>query len=133
MANGSVICLVAEGLILDTVFIEALEIETVIGIYDWEREVKQTVVLDIEMAHDITQAAITDNIVFTLNYHAVANRLLEFVGGSEFLLVETMAERCAEIVRSEFAVPWLRLKVSKPGAVREARAVGVVIERGERY
>lgn len=118
---------------MDIVFIEALAIDTIIGIYDWEREVKQTVVLDIEMAHDMTQAATTDDIEFTLNYHAVANRLLEFVSGSEFLLVETMAARCAEIICEEFAVPWLRLKVSKPGAVREAKAVGVIIERGERW
>jgi len=118
---------------MDIVYIRDLKIETVIGIYDWEREIKQTVSLDLEMAHDIRRAAETDNIEYTLNYKAVSKRLISFIGGSEFLLVETMAERCAEIIREEFSVPWLKLRLSKPGAVRGAQDVGVIIERGEKF
>ena len=97
---------------MDIVYIRDLKIETVIGIYDWEREIKQTVSLDLEMAHDIRRAAETDNIEDTLNYKAVAKRLISFINDSEFLLVETMAEKCAAIVREEFAVPWLKLRLS---------------------
>ena len=117
---------------MDIVYIRDLKIDTTIGIYDWEREIKQTVSLDIEMAHDIRQAAASDNIEHTLNYKAVAKRLINFISDSEFLLVETMAERCAEIIQQEFSVPWLRLRLSKPGAVRGAQDVGVIIERGSR-
>lgn len=117
---------------MDIVYIRDLQIETVIGIYDWEREIKQTVSLDLEMAHDIRRAAQTDNIEDTLNYKAVAKRLIAFIGESEFLLVETMAERCADIVLNEFSVPWLKLRLSKPGAVRGSRDVGVIIERGSK-
>ena len=114
---------------MDTVFIEALEIECVIGIYDWERGIRQKVVLDIEMAFDNRAPAATDAIADTLDYKAVSKRMIGFVSASQFGLVETLAERCAAIIREEFQVPWLRLKLSKPGAVRGARAVGVIIER----
>ena len=114
---------------MDIVFIEALEIDTVIGIYDWERQITQKVVLDIEMAFDNRRPAASDDIVDTLNYKDVSKRLIAFVGESNFGLVESLAERCADIIREEFGVPWLRLKLSKPGAVRGARAVGVIIER----
>lgn len=117
---------------MDIVYIRDLKVDTIIGIYDWEREVRQTVSLDLEMAFDISEAARTDNIEHTLNYKAVAKRLIAFIEGSEFLLVETMAEQAAAIVRGEFNVPWLRLRLSKPGAVRGSRDVGVIIERGDR-
>lgn len=117
---------------MDTVFIEGLTIETVIGIYDWERKVRQPVVLDIEMAFDNTRPAGSDAIADTLDYKSVSKRLLAFVESSSFQLVETLAERCAAIIRDEFDVAWVRLKLSKPGAVRGARAVGVIIERGAR-
>ncbi len=117
---------------MDIVFIEALEIDTLIGIYDWERRIRQTLRFDLEMAFDNTLPAASDAITDTLDYKAVSKRLIEFVGQSEFGLVETLAERCAELIRREFAVPWLRLKLSKPGAVRGAVAVGVIIERGRR-
>ena len=117
---------------MDIVFIEALEIDTVIGIYDWERQITQKVVLDIEMAFDNRRPAASDDIVDTLNYKDVSKRLIAFVGESNFGLVESLAERCADIIREEFGVPWLRLKLSKPGAVTGSRAVGVVIERGTR-
>ena len=120
------------GLGMDIIFIRELRVDTVIGIYDWERKIKQTVCIDLEMGTDIRPAAATDDIGQTLNYKAVAKRLIRFVEDSEFLLVETLAERIADIVRDEFDVPWLRLTLSKPGAVRGSRAVGVTIERGER-
>lgn len=117
---------------MDRVFIEGLEVETVIGIFDWERKIRQRLRFDIEMAFDNTVPAASDDIADTLDYKAVTHRLLEFVGQSDFGLVETLAERCAEIIRTEFGAPWLRLKLSKPGAVRSAAAVGVIIERGRR-
>ncbi|MGH8172587.1 MAG: dihydroneopterin aldolase [Rhodanobacteraceae bacterium] len=115
---------------MDLVFIENLRIDTVIGIYDWERRTRQTIALDIEMGFNNRKPAATDAIADTLNYKAVSKRLIEFVEGSSFQLVETLAERCAALIRDEFGVAWLRLKLSKPGAVRGASAVGVVIERG---
>ncbi len=117
---------------MDIVYIRELQVETVIGIYDWEREVRQTVSLDLEMGTDIRAAAATEDIDSTLNYKTVAKRLIAFIGESEFLLVETMAEEIAQIVQAEFNVPWLRLRLSKPGAVRGARDVGVIIERGSK-
>ena len=114
---------------MDIVFIRDLQIETVIGIFDWERRIRQTVSLDLEMGADVRRAAATDAIEDALDYKSVAKRLIDFVGGSEFQLVETLAERIAEIVLREFGVPWLRLTVNKPGAVRGSRSVGVVIER----
>ena len=117
---------------MDIVFIEALEIDTVIGIYDWERTITQKVVLDIEMAFDNRVPAASDAITDTLDYKAVSKRLIAFVGASSFGLVESLAERCAAIIREEFGVAWVRLKLSKPGAVTGSRAVGVVIERGRR-
>lgn len=113
----------------DKVFIEALEIETLIGIYDWERRIRQSLLFDIEMAFDNRKPAASDDIADTLNYKAVSKRLIEYVSASSFGLVETLAERCAEIILTEFAVSHVRLKLSKPGAVRGARAVGVIIER----
>jgi dihydroneopterin aldolase len=115
---------------MDLVFIEDLRIETVIGIYDWERKIRQVVALDLEMAFDNRKPSASDDIGDTLNYKAVSKRLIAFVESSSFQLVETLAERCAQIVLDEFKVSWLRLKLSKPGAVRGAKAVGVVIERG---
>lgn len=114
---------------MDIVFLRDLRIETVIGIYDWEREIKQTVILDLEMATDVRKAAATEHIEDALNYKAVAKRLIQFVGESNCQLVETLAERCAEIILNEFNVPWLRLSVNKIGAVTGARDVGVLIER----
>lgn len=115
---------------MDKVFIEGLRIDALIGIYDWERRVRQTLRFDLEMAFDNRRPAASDDIADTLNYKAVSKRLVKFVEQSDFGLVETLAERCAQLVMQEFGVPWLRLKLSKPGAVRGADAVGVVIERG---
>lgn len=117
---------------MDIVFIEDLRIDTTIGIYDWERKIKQTLAFDLEMGTDIRRAAESDDIEHTLNYKAVAKRIIAYVEESEFLLVETLAEKVAEIVLHEFDVPWLKLTLHKPGAVRGSRSVGVKIERGER-
>ncbi|MDJ0777631.1 MAG: dihydroneopterin aldolase [Gammaproteobacteria bacterium] len=117
---------------MDIVFIRELQIETVIGIYDWERKIRQTVSLDIEMARDIRKAAQSDDIEDTLSYKDVAKRLIEFVEGSDFELVEALAEEICRILREEFGTPWVRLVLNKPGAVRGARSVGVIIERGEK-
>jgi dihydroneopterin aldolase len=117
---------------MDLVFIEDLRIETVIGIYDWERKIRQVVALDLEMAFDNRKPAASDDIGDTLNYKAVSKRMIAFVESSSFQLVETLAERCAQVVLDEFKVSWLRLKLSKPGAVRGSKAVGVVIERGHK-
>ena len=117
---------------VDIVFITDLRIETIIGIYDWERKVKQTISLDLEMGADIRKSAETDAIEDTLNYKAVAKRLIAFVGESEYQLVETLAEKIAAIVQTEFGVPWVKLTVHKPGALRGSRDVGILIERGSR-
>jgi len=115
--------------ITDRVLIEGLEVRTVIGIYDWEREIRQTVRLDLEMAWDTSKAARSDDIADTLDYKAVSKRLIGFVEASSFGLIEALAEHCARIVIDEFNVPWLRLKMSKPGAVRGSENVAVLIER----
>ena len=114
---------------MDRVFIENLTVETVIGIFDWEREIRQAVSLDLEMDFDIREAARSDAIEDTLDYKAVSKRLIHFIEQSEFQLVEALAEKCARIVLEEFPVEHLRLKLSKPGAVRGSSAVGVIIER----
>ncbi len=117
---------------MDIVFIRELQIETVIGIYDWERKIRQIISLDIEMAADIRQAAKSDNIDDTLSYKTVAKRLIEFVEQSEYELVEALAEKICSIIIEEFSVPWVKLSLSKPGAVRGSKAVGVIIERGSK-
>jgi dihydroneopterin aldolase len=115
---------------MDLVYLRDLKIECVIGIYEWERRLKQALYIDLDMAADIARAAKTDAIGDTLDYKAVAKRLQQFVGESQFQLVETLAERIAGIVLTEFKVPWVRVRINKKGAVRGADAVGVMIERG---
>ncbi|MEW6728278.1 MAG: dihydroneopterin aldolase [Pseudomonadota bacterium] len=117
---------------MDIVFISDLRIETIIGIYDWERVTPQTVRLDLEMAWDNRAPAEHDDIARALDYKQVSKRLIQFVGESRFLLVETLAEQVAAIVRDEFGSPWVRVRVTKPGAVKGAAGVGVQIERGSR-
>ena len=117
---------------MDIIYINDLRIETIIGIYGWERKTKQTVVLDIEMGTDIRKASTTENVEDTLNYKSVAERLFEFVGASEFELIETLAEQISDILLNEFNVPWLRLKLNKQGALKGVRDVGVIIERGQK-
>ena len=120
------------GLSLDIVFLRGLRIETTIGIYDWEKQIKQPVILDLEMASDIAKGAASDRIEDALDYKAVSKRLKQFVSESRFELVETLAERCAAIITDELGVPWVRLTLNKTGAITDADSVGVIIERGER-
>jgi len=117
---------------MDIIFLHDLKVETVIGIWEWERKIRQTVAIDLDMSADIRKAAASDSVDDTLNYKLVAKRVQQFVADSSFQLVETLAEKIAEIVLGEFEVSWVRVKVNKPGAIRGARDVGVLIERGTR-
>jgi dihydroneopterin aldolase len=114
---------------MDKIFLSALSVECIVGIWDWERRVKQTVILDLEMAADIRRAAASDRIEDTVDYKKVAKRLLAFVGESQFHLVETLAERIAQVVVVEFGVEWVKVRLNKQGAIRGARDVGIEIER----
>jgi dihydroneopterin aldolase len=114
---------------MDTIFLSGLTTDCIIGIWEWERRVKQKVVIDLEMAADIRRAAATDSIEDTLDYKRVSKRLLQFVGESSFQLVETLTERIAQIVVTEFGVPWVRVRLNKQGAIRGSRDVGIQIER----
>lgn len=116
----------------DTIFVTDLRIEAVVGIWDWERALPQTVSVDLEMATDIGRAAAADDIGETLDYRAVSKRVTAFVQESKFRLIETMAEQVAALVREEFGVAWVRVSVHKPRAVRGSSDVGITIERGER-
>lgn len=117
---------------MDTVFIEHLQVEAEIGVYACERGHRRSLWIDLEMASDNTRPAASDEVAHTVDYAAVAQRLVDYAASTHFQLVETLAERCAALIRAEFHVSWLRLKLSKPGAVAAAHAVGVCIERGER-
>jgi dihydroneopterin aldolase len=114
---------------MDVIFLSGLTTECIIGIWDWERRVKQKIVIDLEMGADIRRAAATDAINDTLDYKRVAKRLLAFVSESQFQLVETLTERIAQIVVTEFDVPWVRVRLNKQGAIRGSRDVGILIER----
>ena len=116
---------------MDKIFLHELKIDTIIGIWDWERKIRQTVIIDLEMGADIAKAAATDSVEDTLNYKSVAKRVQQFVGDSSFQLVETLAERIAGIIRDEFDVAWVRVRVHKPGAIRGSKDVGIEIERGQ--
>lgn len=115
---------------MDIVYLRDLKVDCVIGVYDWERRVRQALYIDIDMATDIRKAAASDGIQDTLDYKAVSKRIQQYVGDSSFQLVETLAEKIAGMVLQEFPVPWVRVRINKKGAVRNADAVGVVIERG---
>lgn len=117
---------------MDLVFIEQLEVITTIGLYDWEQKIKQKLVFDIEMAHNNTLAGEQDDIAYALNYAAVSEAVISLVANGKFLLVERVAEEVAALIQLKFSVPWVRIRVRKPGAVITARSVGVVIERGFR-
>lgn len=117
---------------MDRVFIEGLRVDCVIGLYDWERKVRQTVRLDLEMGFENRRAAATDELADTLDYKAIGKRLQAFIEASDFNLVESLAEACAAIVLDEFGAQWLKLRLAKPGALRGAESVGIEIERGHR-
>ncbi len=115
---------------MDIIYLRDLKIETIIGIFDWEREIKQTISFDLDMATDIRKAAASDAIEDTLDYKTLSKRIITFVEESSFQLVETLAERVAEIILKEFGVFWVRVRLDKVGAIRGASGVGVIIERG---
>lgn len=117
---------------MDRVYLRGLRVEAVIGIHPWEREVRQLMLLDIELATDASAVAATDDVATAVDYSAVAERVTEFLQTEQFRLLETLAESTAALLMQEFAVPWVRLRVGKPGAVNAAEEVGVEIERGER-
>ena len=114
---------------MDKIFIHALRTEAIIGIFDWERQVKQTVIVDLEISADVRKAALSDSIEDTLNYKRVAKRVLAFVEASQFHLVETLAEHIAMLLLEDFGLAWVRISLSKPGAIRSSRDVGVLLER----
>jgi dihydroneopterin aldolase len=114
---------------MDKIFLSSLTVECIVGIWEWERRVKQTVVVDIEMAADIRKAAATDSIDDTIDYKKVSKRLQSFIGDSQFQLVETLTERIAQAVITEFGVAWVKVRLNKRGAIRGARDVGIEIER----
>jgi dihydroneopterin aldolase len=118
--------------ITDLIYIRELRIDAVVGIYEWEQRVRQTISIDLEMAADVRKAAVSDAIEDTLNYKAVAERITHFIKESRFKLIETLAERIAAILLDEFKIAWVKVVVGKPGAVQGSRDVGVIIERGER-
>ena len=113
----------------DRVYIRELEVETVIGIFDWERERRQIVSIDLDLGFDIRAAARSDDIADALDYKKISHQVRDFVAAAEFQLVEALAEAIAELVLAEFPVAWLRLRVGKPGAVTGSRDTGVIIER----
>ena len=115
---------------MDIVYITQLEIDTVIGVYDWERNIRQKITVDLEMATDIRLAGRSDDLVDALDYKAISKRIITFVEASEFMLVEALAENIATLLIDEFKIPWLRLTLGKPGALSTAKDVGVIIERG---
>lgn len=117
---------------MDIIFLGGLEIETVIGIYEWERTIKQKIILDIEMGFDIRKAAASDDIAYTLDYKTISDRLINFVENSQYFLVETLIEEIAGILRREFAIPWVKVTLNKKGAISRARDVGIIIERGQK-
>jgi dihydroneopterin aldolase len=117
---------------LDIIYIRDLRVDAVIGIYEWERRIHQTLRFELELGADVARAAAKDAIEDTVNYKAVAKRVIALAQESRYRLVETLAERIAEVLMDEFGLGWLRLSLGKPLAVRGAQEVGVVIERGRR-
>ena len=117
---------------MDTIFLRDLEINATIGVFEWEKRIKQKVRIDLEMATDIAKAASSDAIEDTLDYKAISKRIIQFVEDSRYELIETLIEKLSESLLNEFNIPWMRLTISKPGAIRGSRDVGITIERGER-
>ena len=113
----------------DRIFLRGLTAECIIGFIDWERRVKQTVVIDLELPVDCRRASISDDVADTVDYKRVAKRVLAYIEASEFKLVETLAHRLALLLLEEFSLEWVRISLNKPGAIRNSRDVGVVVER----
>lgn len=116
---------------MDKVFIKGLHIQTTIGFYQWEKEIKQTLVIDAEMAWDTSKAAVNDELAKTLDYAEISTAIAKFANENPVDLLETLAERMAAFLMSTYHIPWLKLSLGKPGAVHNAESVGVEIERGQ--
>ena len=117
---------------MDILYIRNLKVDAVVGIFSWEKRIRQPLHLDLEIALDIRKAAATDDIQYALDYKTVSTRLTQFISQSEWHLIETLAEKIAALLMSEFGVTWLRLKLSKPAALPTADSVGLMIERGDK-
>lgn len=117
----------------DIIYLHGLKLECVIGVWEWERRITQKLIVDLDMAADIRRAAASDDLADTLNYKAVAKRLIAFAKDSKFKLIESFAEALAKILTDEFSISWCRVRVNKVGAIRGSRDVGVIIERGENH
>ena len=115
---------------MDKIFLHGLQCECVIGVWNWEKQITQKLMLDIEMATDISKAAASDDLKDTLDYKAITERIIDYAQANPCDLIETLAERLAELIMLEFSVPWVRIKLDKGGAVKNLKQVGVVIERG---
>jgi len=113
----------------DRIFLRSLECQCIIGFIDWERRVKQKVVLDLEFPTDCARAAASDSVADTVDYKRVAKRVLAYVGESQFELIETLAHKLAMLLLEEFSLQWIRISLNKPGAIRHSRDIGVIIER----
>lgn len=118
---------------MDIIFINDLRVDTVIGVWEWERRIRQTLVMHVEMGVDISFAGETDDLSKTVDYKAVNDRVRSFTSKSEFKLVETLAEKISEIILKEFGVRWLKLTISKQGVLDDVKDVGIIIERGVRF
>lgn len=116
---------------MDKVFIEGLNIQTTIGFFQWEKEIKQTLVIDLAMGWDTAKAAENDELAKTLDYADISTVIATFANDNPVDLIETLAERLAKFLMISYSIPWLRLKIGKPGAIHNAMSVGVEIERGE--
>ena len=116
---------------LDIIFLHGLKCECTIGVWEWEKQITQTLLLDLDLSTDISRSAASDQLEDTINYKAVAERVIEFAQTSKFQLIETLAEEIARIIREEFGIGWVRVKVNKGGAVKDVNNVGVIVERGE--
>ncbi len=117
---------------MDIVYLHNLKVDTVIGVWEWERRIRQTLIFDIDLGTDVSRAGESDAIEDTVDYKAVSDRVMSFARGSEFRLIEALATHLAKIILDEFDVRWVRIRINKQGVVRHVRDIGVVIERGER-
>lgn len=113
----------------DHIFLGGLECQCIIGFIEWERRVPQTVVIDLQLPCDCARAAQSDSVADTVDYKSVAKRVLAYVGASQFHLLETLAQKLADLLLEEFALAWIRIRIHKPGAIRHSQDVGVAIER----
>ncbi len=117
---------------MDTIYLHDLRVDTVIGVWDWERRIRQTLIMDIEVGTDFSRAGASDDIADTVDYKAISDRIMEFTRSSEFKLIEALGEGITRTVMQEFGIKWMRLKINKQGVLRHVRDVGIMIERGTR-